>query len=184
MSGLGPIEHVVVLMLENRSFDSMLGKLYPKSSLFDGLDGSELNRDAAGNGIRVNNRPGTDAAAMSIPDPDPGELWTDINTQLFGRADASSSTTAPTMVGFVESYLAQAAAAPGTYDPNAVMHRGSIRLRVRSFGDCRRCMLSAATRKSRLGLRPITKAAFSPLPTNGLAKAAAVSFSCSAMIRA
>ena len=38
-----PIEHVVVLMLENRSFDCLLGKLYPKSEQFDGLEGTESN---------------------------------------------------------------------------------------------------------------------------------------------
>ena len=37
------IEHVVVLMLENRSFDCLLGKLYSKSDQFDGLEGSESN---------------------------------------------------------------------------------------------------------------------------------------------
>jgi phospholipase C len=37
------IEHIVVLMLENRSFDSMLGELYPKSQEFDGLAGTESN---------------------------------------------------------------------------------------------------------------------------------------------
>ena len=37
------IEHIVVLMLESRSFDCMLGRLYPKSEGFDGLDGSEIN---------------------------------------------------------------------------------------------------------------------------------------------
>ncbi len=31
------IKHVVVLMLENRSFDCMLGKLYPSGPAFDGL---------------------------------------------------------------------------------------------------------------------------------------------------
>lgn len=33
------IEHVVVLMLENRSFDHMLGYLYPWSNTFEGVDG-------------------------------------------------------------------------------------------------------------------------------------------------
>ena len=37
------IDHVVVLMLENRSFDCMLGSLRPKSADFDGLDGTETN---------------------------------------------------------------------------------------------------------------------------------------------
>ena len=37
------IEHVVVLMLENRSFDTMLGWLYPGREDFDGLTGKEAN---------------------------------------------------------------------------------------------------------------------------------------------
>ena len=37
------IEHVVVLMLENRSFDNVLGQLYPKSEQFDGIDLTETN---------------------------------------------------------------------------------------------------------------------------------------------
>src|SRR5215475_8506664 len=45
---LGQIDHIVVLMLENRSFDTMLGKLYPKSATFDGLDGTEQNPDTSG----------------------------------------------------------------------------------------------------------------------------------------
>jgi phospholipase C len=45
MSALDRIEHIVVLMLENRSFDNLLGKLYPASPTFDGLTGNELNLD-------------------------------------------------------------------------------------------------------------------------------------------
>ena len=41
MSALGNIDHIVVLMLENRSFDCILGKLYPPSPQFDGLTGTE-----------------------------------------------------------------------------------------------------------------------------------------------
>ena len=37
------IKHVVVLMLENRSFDSMLGMLYQSGDGFDGLTGTEQN---------------------------------------------------------------------------------------------------------------------------------------------
>ena len=37
------IDHIVVLMLENRSFDNLLGALYPTSPQFDGLDGTESN---------------------------------------------------------------------------------------------------------------------------------------------
>jgi len=41
MSALDQIDHIVVLMLENRSFDSLIRKLY--TSCFDGLTGSESN---------------------------------------------------------------------------------------------------------------------------------------------
>jgi phospholipase C len=39
MGQLDKIDHIVVLMLESRSFDSMLGKLYPQSSKFEDYRG-------------------------------------------------------------------------------------------------------------------------------------------------
>ncbi len=41
--GAVKIDHVVVLMLENRSFDAMLGRLHPSGPGFDGLAGGESN---------------------------------------------------------------------------------------------------------------------------------------------
>ena len=59
---------------------------------------------------------------MRIPNPDPGELWTDINMQLFGSS-APAPGQRPTMVGFVQNYLAQRQLNPQqTYDPKSVMH--------------------------------------------------------------
>ena len=84
-------------MLENRSFDSMLGKLYPKSATFDGFDGTEQNPDSNGVPVQVWSSTGTDESTMRIPDPDPGELWTDINTQLFGMPNVGSPAPFPTM---------------------------------------------------------------------------------------
>jgi phospholipase C len=103
---LEKIDHFVVLMLENRSFDCMLGALYPKSASFDGLTGDEFNPDSTGAPIGVWSNGGTDEATMRIPDPDPGELWTDINTQLFGTSAVPVGAT-PTMNGFVRNYLTQ-----------------------------------------------------------------------------
>lgn len=37
------VNHIVVLMLENRSFDNLVGRLYPKSAQYNGLDGQENN---------------------------------------------------------------------------------------------------------------------------------------------
>jgi len=78
MGQLQKIDHIVVLMLENRSFDCLLGKLYPKSDNFEGLSGNEQNLDANGSPVPVWNKPGTDETTVRIPNPDPGELWTDI----------------------------------------------------------------------------------------------------------
>jgi len=53
--GLSSVEHVVLLMLENRSFDHMLGYLYadagnvsPAGHRYEGLTGSESNPDEDG----------------------------------------------------------------------------------------------------------------------------------------
>lgn len=121
MGQLGAIDHIVVLMLENRSFDNMFGKLYPKSANFDGLSGTESNPDESGSPVPVWSNTGTDEKTMTIPDPDPGELWLDMNTQLFGQPDVPTPPT-PTMMGFVKNYLAQEEVAPGSYTANAVMH--------------------------------------------------------------
>ena len=65
MADLTKIEHIVVLMLENRSFDSMLGKLYPKNTPFDCLNGDESNPLQGQDDVRVWNSPATDSASMS-----------------------------------------------------------------------------------------------------------------------
>jgi phospholipase C len=58
--GLGSVDHLVVLMLENRSFDHMLGFLYAGTGntsatqqAFDGLTGDESNPDGEGNVVPV-----------------------------------------------------------------------------------------------------------------------------------
>jgi phospholipase C len=148
MSALDRIDHIVVLMLENRSFDSMLGKLYPKSPDFDGLSGSEFNLDVAGVPYAVHNITGSSDATMSIPTPDPGESWTDINMQLFGTSLPRSGAK-PDMSGFVKNYVAQAAHSPGTYDPASVMHYFTpeqvpvISKLARQFAVCDRWFASA-----------------------------------------
>lgn len=116
----GRIEHVVVLMLENRSFDSMLGKLYPKGPGFDGLSGEESNPYTGEGDILVWSSSATDPRSMSIPDPDPGELWTDINMQLFGL-NGTPGNQIPAMNGFVDNYMRQTAE-HGSYSPDAIMH--------------------------------------------------------------
>jgi phospholipase C len=123
MTSLNKIDHFVVLMLENRSFDNILGQLYPASANFDGLTGTESNPGPNGNPVTVWNKPAdTSQATMTIPDPDPGELWVDINDQLFSSQNVPSPPPAAAMKGFVKNYLGQTESPPEDYDPSAIMH--------------------------------------------------------------
>lgn len=115
------IEHVVVLMLENRSFDSILGRLYPGRPDFDGLSGNETNPLHGGGDIKVWNSGKLDATSMSIPAPDPGELWNDINMQLFGL-DGLPGRQVPPMNGFVNNYVRQKEMPENSYLPESIMH--------------------------------------------------------------
>jgi phospholipase C len=113
------IRHVVVLMLENRSFDCMLGELYPSSDNVDGLTGTESNiwHQMAGNQVKsVWTDPTGGTADMTAPDPDPGELFTDIAEQLHGKPGFASP-----MGGFVDNYMSQPQGQTPP-SPDAVMH--------------------------------------------------------------
>src|ERR1035437_335930 len=120
------IKHVVVLMLENRSFDSMLGMLYQSNDGFDGLTGTELNTwhkpDGSTLDINVWTGPTLTAQNACIPDPDPDELFPDIHMQIHGlTAYNTPNEGAPTMGGFVDNYMQQPSTNPAP-DPYAVMH--------------------------------------------------------------
>ena len=120
---MSKIEHLVVLMLENRSFDGVLGWLYPKSGAFDGLDGTEANPwhkpDGSVESVPVWNDVGMRPETAWIPDPDPGELFTDMTMQIFGLGGTPAGPA--TMRGFVDNYMRQPPAAR-PYHPKAVMH--------------------------------------------------------------
>jgi phospholipase C len=110
---LSSIEHIVVLVLENRSFDHMLGFLYEDAGNvsavtkqpFEGLTGKESNSDAAGTSIPVSAlTPGTPYVYFT-PGADPGEGFLATNAQLFGQADPAAGTS-PTNSGFVTDFAA------------------------------------------------------------------------------
>lgn len=79
------IEHWVVLMFENRSFDSLLGHL-PHIDAADGLRDREIALPYPGGEVRVS----ADAVPHD-PLPDPGEGFGNINTQLFGAYEPESN---------------------------------------------------------------------------------------------
>jgi phospholipase C len=113
------IEHVVVLMLENRSFDCMLGRLYPTDPDYRGLTLNESNFYGMTYGVWTD--PNMTPAIACIPDPDPGEAFKDMNMQLFGQQDRPNPPTKPTMSGFAKNY--GMLGINGSYrDPGAVMH--------------------------------------------------------------
>jgi phospholipase C len=110
-TGLASIEHIVVLMLENRSFDHMLGYLYtdagnvtPTGHAFDGLTGKETNPDSSGNPVSVFQITPSTPNAYFMPGADPGEGYKATNDQLWGSDTAPASGTAATNQGFIKDY--------------------------------------------------------------------------------
>lgn len=105
------IKHVVVMMFENRSFDSMLGFLYkdnknksPLGHPFEGLTGNETNPDGKGNSIQVFPIDPDDPNAYFMPNKDPGEGFANTNFQLFGAASPPYPKDIAKNQGFVRDF--------------------------------------------------------------------------------
>jgi phospholipase C len=95
--GLDNLEHLVVLMMENRSFDHLLGGLKKIDPRIDGLNGNETNPDPSGADVQV----AAKAAYRGQLSPDPNHDFAPVDQQIFNGG------TAPTMKGFVNSYFEQ-----------------------------------------------------------------------------
>ena len=107
---LSSISHIVVLMLENRSFDHMLGLLYsaagnvsPAGQSFEGLTGQESNPGTNGSAVKVYAIAPSDHNAYFMPGADPGEGYAATNSQLFGTTTAPNPPVA-TNTGFVTDF--------------------------------------------------------------------------------
>lgn len=105
--GLDALKHVVVVMMENRSFDHMLGSLKAVNPAIDGLTGAETNPD---NAVPPNAVPVLPKAAYQAQlQPDPDHHFAAVDLQIFGsnpQRDANGNRVA-SMQGFVKSYLNQ-----------------------------------------------------------------------------
>jgi phospholipase C len=115
MTNLNQIEHVVVLMLENRSFDNVFGWLYDPANPapfnveppldFDGLYGKKLSNPGLTGNVPVGK-----GQRPTDPYPDPGEPYEDVYEQLYNVPAAALKdtplppSTLPTMQGFVNNY--------------------------------------------------------------------------------
>jgi phospholipase C len=100
--GLAALRHLVVLMMENRSFDHMLGGLNGVNAVngvggIDGLSGSETNPDINGNPVKVQAK----AQYQGQLDPDPDHHFAAVHKQIFAGGPTA------TMNGFVRSYYDQ-----------------------------------------------------------------------------
>jgi phospholipase C len=99
--GLDNLKHIVVLMMENRSFDHMLGDLTKTNPNIDGINPNLSNTDTAGNVVRAQPL----AEFQGQLDPDPDHHFPAVDLQIF-NGDKSPGR-APTMQGFVKSYFNQ-----------------------------------------------------------------------------
>jgi phospholipase C len=99
--GLDALKHIVVLMMENRSFDHMLGALKATNPLIDGITDQLSNPDTTGALVK----PQPFAEFQGQLDPDPDHHFPAVDLQIFG-GDTSAGRQ-PNMQGFVKSYFNQ-----------------------------------------------------------------------------
>jgi len=142
------LDHIVVVLFENRSLDNVLGHLYGPGDgkNFDGVIGKSLSNPIpawAEHGADRKVVPYTVATDMDSPNPDSGEEYQHTNTQLFNilseenRFKVAGDMTAPwnapeagqtpTMDGFVTDYISTFTAEMGrqpTYEEYAQIMTG------------------------------------------------------------
>jgi phospholipase C len=99
--GLDNLKHIVVLMMENRSFDHMLGSLTAVNPQIDGITAALSNPDTTGAAVQ----PQPLAEFQGQLDPDPDHHFPAVDLQIFG-GDTSPGRVA-NMQGFVKSYFNQ-----------------------------------------------------------------------------
>ena len=132
MAILPQIKHIIVVMLENRSFDNICGWLYkpgtPQPSQFLGADTTpqfDGNKSTHFNPVSEQYFSGQSnetypvfdrANATNMPSPDPEEDFDNVNYQLFGPEAPSPNPKWPNL-GFVINY----AKVTGTNIPVQVM---------------------------------------------------------------
>ncbi len=151
------LDHIVVIMFENRSFDNLLGRLYQPGEVasFEGVLDKDLTNPipdwAQDRGPGSASVPYGVAANANTPSPDPGEEYQHVNTQLFGLIDPAAnrglladkmvapynappnSWQRPAMDGFVADYIGAFQAELGReprYDEYAQIMTGYLAAQV------------------------------------------------------
>src|SRR2546427_8044066 len=108
MGVMDEIRHVVVLMLENQSFDRLLGylDLADPAQKVDGLAGVQSNPLSPPHDMTPVPVQRTSSPSVYVTDPGPGHDFEDVNEQLFSDR-APQDTGAPSNSGFVANYARQ-----------------------------------------------------------------------------
>jgi len=97
--GLDQLKHIVVLMMENRSFDHMLGSLKAANPAIDGVTPDLNNPDTNGNPVSAQAL----AQFQAQLQPDPDHHFPAVDLQIFG----GDPNRVANMQGFVKSYFNQ-----------------------------------------------------------------------------
>jgi phospholipase C len=146
---LSRIDHIVILMMETRSFDSVAGWLYdpnnsppfdkvPRDQPFEGVSGKDLSNPAPPNANgTVRHIPVGKGTDPTSPPVIPGESFAHVNTQLYGTVLPPSNAVPPfhppynlpdeprqpSMSGFVRDYvnLLRHAKRPAEFDQYKVI---------------------------------------------------------------
>lgn len=170
---LDAIRHLVVLMLENRSFDNMLGFAYDRNltpkvripddgRIFFGLDFATDGTTPGGDYWNPSNAsffdtppaapdkvPITAAAALDFrsPKPDPGEHFDRITAQIFGPGADRAKPANNQMMGFLLDYAdsAGSAGAAGIMRFYTPSHVPVITSLARNFAVCDRWFAASPT---------------------------------------
>jgi hypothetical protein len=109
MGAFDEIRHLVVLMLENQSFDRLLGylDLGDRTQKIEGVTGTETNPLSPPTDMTPVPVTRISSPSAYVTDPGPGHDFEDVKQQLYADR-APSNTTAPTNAGFVLNYSLQA----------------------------------------------------------------------------
>ncbi len=96
-NGLDTFKNVVVLMLENRSFDNLLGYLYkdgvPEGKSYEGLQGTNYRLPVPSTVKDHDQYPFLSpykGGDYHLPFPDPGEVYQHVNTQIYNHIDCKN----------------------------------------------------------------------------------------------
>lgn len=147
LRNLREIEHIVVVMFENRSFDSLLGWLYetpakeplrffPAGSppRFDGLrENTYFNRFPASFGDEREYPVQRGTSSFTVPDPDPHEPFQNVYRQLWGPDvrppdQGEQVTTDPSKTPPMSGFLADYASAVGYDGRDARKKQAALRI--------------------------------------------------------